>query len=78
MVNERRLGIVRVDGELLRLALRLPKGTEILDVRADFVCPGAFEIKLSHVDLLPVAEGNVILRYNPVFDSDGFVAWGKF
>jgi hypothetical protein len=59
---------MRVDFSLLREALHLPEGTEIVKVYQD--CryrPDVVEIVIRHPDLPPTYENEMILTIDPTF-----------
>lgn len=74
--NKSRVGIVPLSAEVLRQALLLPEGTDIVDVRMANDRHGVVELKLAHPDLPEVEAGNVIPSYRPRFVTEDGV--GKF
>ena len=83
-------GIVRISFELIVQALGFPEGTQILGARQpldDFLFnrfPNTLEVKLTHADLPPTLDGEIIRYYDPQFRGelvDGehyetrFVSW---
>ena len=77
------VGIFSIDEDLLRSALHLPSGTEILSVRRSpgyEVYPRKFDVLVMHPDLPPVdADAGVPTRLSPSWSRREpvvFVGWG--
>jgi hypothetical protein len=78
----RRIRIVKVTRELLCEVLKLPPGTEVLDLSRDlYYDQDVFALKVAHPDFPPVPPGHAIPAVNPVYRRAEdlpavFVGWG--
>jgi hypothetical protein len=75
--NQERIRLIHIDRELLRQALCLPEGTEIVGVsdQPQFGC-NAITLKIRHCDFSPVSGGKIIPSITPIMsERRAFVGW---
>jgi hypothetical protein len=68
MADERRLRVVRITRDLLLELLRLPPGTEVVDLSRDlYFAEDHFALKLRHPDFPEVPDGHAIPEVMPLY-----------